>query len=63
MKYFSYALRTSFLVVSGKSLTFTILVDVFPEVPLEEAKYKGLIVEVPDVEFNQEAYDKALFKL
>ena len=47
----------------GESITFTIVVDVYPEVPLVEADYTGLKVSVEEVPFNQEAYDRALAKL
>ena len=47
----------------GEALDFTVEVDVYPEAPVEEAKYKALSVEVEREEFNQEAYDAALVKL
>lgn len=49
--------------VAGKAFEFTLEVDVYPEVPLDEAMYKMLAVKVENVEFNQEAYDSALQKL
>ena len=49
--------------VAGEEISFTIEVDVYPECPVEESAYKGMLVEVEGVEFNQEAYDNALFKL
>ncbi|KAL3927882.1 MAG: hypothetical protein SGPRY_002628, partial [Prymnesium sp.] len=47
----------------GEAITFTILVDVYPQVPLTEAEYTGLSVKVEEIPFNQEAYDRALDKL
>jgi len=47
----------------GEPLDFTVEVDVYPEAPVDEAKYKALSVEVEREAFNQEAYDAALFKL
>jgi len=47
----------------GEELKFTLFVDVYPDIPLEEAHYKGLDVKVQRVPFNDEAYDEALFKL
>lgn len=47
----------------GSELKFTVLVDVYPEVPLTEADYKGLKVQVERVPFNDEAYDMSLLKL
>ena len=47
----------------GGPLTFTVLVDVYPEVKLEASMYEGLEVSVERVEFNQEAYDASVAKL
>lgn len=47
----------------GCALSFTIAVDVYPEVPLTKEMYTGLKVQVERVPFNQEAYDKSLLKL
>lgn len=47
----------------GEAISFTIVVDVYPQVPLTEAEYTGLSVSVEDVPFNQAAYDAALNKL
>ena len=47
----------------GESIAFTVEIDIMPEVPADEAKYKGLHVEVEKEEFNQDAYDAALLKL
>ena len=48
----------------GEELEFTVEVDVYPQLaPDAEFEYKGLEVEVEEAEFNQEAYDNALFKL
>jgi len=47
----------------GAPLDFTVLADVYPEVPLTPEMYTGLHVEVEKVPFNQEAYDTALNKL
>ncbi len=44
-------------------LDFTVIVDVYPEVPLDESSYSKLGVDVEKVPFNQDAYDSALFKL
>jgi trigger factor len=47
----------------GKAMTFTIAVDVYPEVPISADLYTGLKVEVEAVPFNQDAYDAAILKL
>lgn len=47
----------------GEPLDFTVEVDVFPQLQLDEGIYKGLSVEVEEPEFNQDAYDAALRKL
>ncbi len=47
----------------GEGISFTVEVDVYPECPIDESHYKGIAVEVEEAEFNQEAYDKALYKL
>jgi len=47
----------------GDELSFSVEVDVYPEAPVDPDKYTGLSVEVEREEFNQEAYDAALFKL
>eukprot|EP00966_Prymnesium_polylepis_P163469 3778568-Prymnesium_polylepis.1 len=47
----------------GEEISFTVVVDVMPSVPLAEDQYTGLQVSVEEVPFNQEAYDKALNKL
>ncbi|KAL1526621.1 hypothetical protein AB1Y20_015325 [Prymnesium parvum] len=47
----------------GEAISFTVVVDVYPQVPLTEADYVGFSVSVQDVPFNQEAYDRALNKL
>ena len=47
----------------GEAIDFTVEVDVYPEVPLDEAKYTALEVEAERVEFNQAGYDSALLKL
>ena len=47
----------------GDELSFTLEVDVYPQVDLDESVYKGLAVDVEEVEFNQDAYDAALRKL
>ena len=49
--------------VIGEAFDFTVEVDVYPDVSLDEGKYTGLVVDVENVEFNQEAYDTALRKL
>ena len=47
----------------GAELKFTVLLDVFPEITLEEEAYKGLKVQVERVPFNEEAYESSLAKL
>lgn len=47
----------------GDELAFTVEVDTYPNVPLDNVEYKGLHVEVEEVPFNQDAYDAALRKL
>ena len=47
----------------GEALDFSVEVDVYPQLQLEESVYKGLEVDVEEPEFNQDAYDAALRKL
>ena len=47
----------------GEEVSFSVIVDVYPQVPLTPEMYEGLEVSVPDVPFNQEAYDGSLRKL
>jgi len=47
----------------GKPVSFSIEVDVIPQVPLEESMYEALEVSVEKEPFNQDAYDKALLTL
>uniref|UniRef100_A0A7S3T6W3 peptidylprolyl isomerase n=1 Tax=Emiliania huxleyi TaxID=2903 RepID=A0A7S3T6W3_EMIHU len=47
----------------GKPVSFSIEVDVIPQVPLEESMYEALQVSVEKEPFNQDAYDKALLTL
>ena len=47
----------------GESISFTVEVDVYPQVPIDDSVYKGLEVDVERVDFNQDAYDNALLKL
>jgi trigger factor len=47
----------------GESISFSVEVDVMPQVPVEESMYKGLKVQIEKEEFNQDAYDSALLKL
>jgi len=47
----------------GEGCEFTLLVDVYPEVPLDAEVYQGLTVEVERIPFNQEAYDNSIRKL
>jgi len=47
----------------GDSIDFTVMVDVYPNLELNESTYTGLEVEVEEVPFNQDAYDAALRKL
>jgi len=47
----------------GEGIDFTVEVDVYPECSVEESMYKGMAVKVEEAVFNQEAYDKAMYKL
>ena len=47
----------------GEPISFTVMIDVYPEVPLEDDIYTGLEASVERVPFNQDAYDAALLKL
>ena len=47
----------------GEELSFSVEVDIFPQLVMEEDIYKGLTVDVEKPEFNQDGYDAALKKL